>query len=553
MRLLSRIIAVIAASGVWLFIPGTGIARNAAYPVWPSFLSTGCSGIPGPGVSVTVSCGTGGFLLTQFNSGYACNEIDIFVNSLTGGPFRAVGTVNSGSVSNAVDINDAGNWYLQFPFPLVGNLITVQITAQGSGGSMDMGLVSVPCNVPTDTPTVNPSSTATNTPVPVTGTPTPVPSFTPLPSGHSTFTRTPTPGPGTSTATPTNTATPGPAYFNCGVTYPLLNCGQIGGTNTTGSHGDLWTLGTAGGPSCFPGGHADPGSGFYRSNFTTTGILAVCFQSVIPTLSGTVQIQFKATRVIGSENFNFSQGGFSTTIDTGSCPVTGSTWCSATVGTVTSGVSSTFSIQVVSGTSGNDDGVSLSINNIFVSSSANTPTPAPTDSPTSTFTATITPTPLPGTPTNTPVPIPGAMSTNIPTATECPGGCAVTALTAIPGMATITTVDTSPFSQLQHLSLSRNGCTAFGYVQIPYPVIHGTPALGTTNPLSVTWTLPITHDWDNTNPYSNTAIEPCAMNEIPTSLWDFTYWFSVFAIATVFIMWLIGFVGRLSGEETING
>jgi hypothetical protein len=43
------------------------------------------------------------------------------------------------------------------------------------------------------------------------------------------------------------------------------------------------------------------------------------------------------------------------------------------------------------------------------------------------------------------------------------------------------------------------------------------------------------------------------LNEIPSTVWDFTYWFSVFAIAVVFIMWLIGFVGRLSGEETING
>jgi hypothetical protein len=43
------------------------------------------------------------------------------------------------------------------------------------------------------------------------------------------------------------------------------------------------------------------------------------------------------------------------------------------------------------------------------------------------------------------------------------------------------------------------------------------------------------------------------MDEIPTFVWDFTYWLSVFGAAVVWIMWMIGLVGRLSGDETING
>jgi hypothetical protein len=232
-------------------------------------------------------------------------------------------------------------------------------------------------------------------------------------------------------------------------------------------------------------------------------------------------------------------------MDVSSCSPVGSLNCHTDMGPVTAGVPVLFGVAKQGAPTGI---VELSLVQVWVGSSSSTPGPSPTS------TVTVTPTPGPsGTPTLTPVPIPGAMSTGIPTSTECPGGCAVKAVTAIPGMATVVTVDTSPFSQLQHLSLARNGCTAFGYVQVPYPVIHGTPVLGSTTPLSVTWTLPVTHDWDNTEPFSNTAIEPCAMSEIPTSLWDFTYWLSVFACSVVFIMWLIGLVGRLSGEETING
>ena len=570
MRKVTRFLAVIAiALAPVIGVQTVDAASSSApsrYPVWPSFLSTGCSGIPGAGVSVTVSCGQGGYLLTQFNSGYQCNEIDIFVNSLTNGPFKAVGTVNSGSVSNTLQINDAGNWYMQFPFVLVNNLITLQITAENSGGVMDMGIVSVPCNVPTDTPTVNPSftptntRTPTNTPVGSTYTITPIPTFTPLPSGHNTFTPTATPIPATGTATPTNTPTPGPSYRDCGdASYPLLNCDFIGGT-FNGAPPTHWAVWSGGGfiLGCWSPGDAGT---TYPNMFSNFGGFPYgnCNQTVIPTVSGTLYLVFQETP--GYFPSQGSPGGVtigaynvpSARFTNSSCAVGSGAFCTVAVGTVTSGVSTSFLLQSYDGANSNWAD-SLYIKTTFVSSTSATFTP--TNSPTTTSTLTPAPgtsTPTP-TPTQTPVSIPGAMSTNIPTATECPGGCAVAQLTQIPGLSTRVTVDTSPFSALSHLSLARSSCAPFGFAQIPYPHIIGTPAYGSTTPLSYTWTVDMTSTWNDTNIYSNTAIQPCAMtHEIPTLVWDFTYWLSVVILAVGWFLWLIGFVGRLSGEETING
>jgi hypothetical protein len=278
----------------------------------------------------------------------------------------------------------------------------------------------------------------------------------------------------------------------------------------------------------------------------------VCDQVVTAGATGNIFVRYQATSI--TNNFTWQLCGTGCfNVDTSSCHAGSGNWCVQNLGAVTNGASSTFSVGLNRGSSTPDSQMYFVFDNFWVGSSGNTPTPVPSATPT------ITNTPAPGTPTNTvtvtqtPVPIPGAMSTNIPTATECPGGCAVAALTQIPGLSTRVTVDTSPFSPFTSLSLARSSCAAFGYAQIPYPVIHGTPALGSTTPLSVTWTLPVTHDWDNTQPFSNTAIEPCAMSEIPTYIWDFTYWLSVLGCAIVFIMWLIGVIGRLSGDETING
>lgn len=285
----------------------------------------------------------------------------------------------------------------------------------------------------------------------------------------------------------------------------------------------------------------------YLYTVASTGHSGLCSQNVQAHQTGNVFIQVSwtnggvgvaAIQIVGNSLVNFN----------------GSVSSIFNLGSVTAG--NTYTINF--GESFTDGGNGhFNITNIWVGGSS-TNTPAPT------YTVTTTPTPAPGTSTNTatptltPVPIPGAMSTNIPTATECPGGCAVAKLTAVPGMATVVTVDTSPFSPLKSLTLTRSTCAAFGYAQIPMPHIIGTPAYGSTTPLSYTWTVPITGPWDNSIVngsivLTNTAIEPCAMSEIPSFVWDLTYWLSVLMLAVGWFLWLIGFVGRLSGEETING
>jgi len=258
------------------------------------------------------------------------------------------------------------------------------------------------------------------------------------------------------------------------------------------------------------------------------------------------------TNVVGGSNL--------TVVPNVGCDVGSSVYCLVNLGPTVSGTTYQFGFADDHvGTSGYD----AVLHAVFVSSTGASPTPAPT------FTVTATPTLAASTATAaaqmtltavassftpTPIPIPGTQETLIPTDTPCPGGCAVKQLTQVPGFATRVLVDTSPFSALEHLSLARSSCQPFGYVQIPVPVIHGTPALGSTTPLSFTWTAPVTHTWDDTNVFSNTALQPCAMvNEIPSFVWDLTYWLSVLMCAVGWFMWLIGFVGRLSGDETING
>ena len=243
-------------------------------------------------------------------------------------------------------------------------------------------------------------------------------------------------------------------------------------------------------------------------------------------------------------------------MDYGSCPVGGSSYCVGSPGSLVSGHSYSLELKINSG--GGINQYAAYLDRVWMQLPLTltpvVPTLVPSDTPT------ITDTPVPGTatatstPTSTPVSIPGAQETAIPTSTECPGGCIVTALTAIPGLATRVTVDTSPFDPLKNLSLSRSSCQPFGYAQIPYPVIHGTPALGSTTPLSVTWTVPNTSTWNDSTPYSNTAIQPCAMvKEIPTVTWDITYWLSVLMLAIGYFLWLLGFVGRFSGDHSIDG
>lgn len=551
MRRIIRALAVIALalSPVW-GVPSVHAASSLApakYPYWPSFYSSGCSTTTGPFGGVTLSCGTGSYAATQITSAYGgCSQINIDVNSFGSGPFITSATAPVGGIQNTITINDTGHYYMQLswvPSTTVGP-IEIQFSAPDTG-NMSLNNITVdPCPVATSTPTVNPSSTSTNTPIPVTGTSTPIPSNTPLPSGHNTFTATATPTGSPLPPTSTATATAGPSYRNCGdSTFPLLNCDALGGGGFSGgAQADFWTTSTA---VC----DNDGGSGPPYTVLTYTDIAlasqASCSQSVTPTVSGTLFLRYQATGINLSANI----------IANGTTRAPSGTLTTASFGTVTAGTPVTVSLQV-----NNTDGAHAwwYIATAFVSSSSNTPTPVNTN--TSTATATI----VPGTstrtftPTLTPVPIPGAQETAIPTDTECPGGCAVQQLTAIPGMATIVRVDTSPFDPLKNLSLTRSTCAAFGYAQIPYPHVIGTPAYGSTNPISYTWTTDITGPWDNSIVngsivVTNTALQPCAMSEIPTFVWDLTYWLSVIVMAVGWFLWLIGFVGRLSGEETING
>jgi len=709
-RTLTRLLAVclLALSPLWGV--GSAAARPAGYPVWPSFLSTGCNSVSSSAGGTTTVCGQGGFLLTQVNSGYACNRLDIGISAFSSGPFIVTGTADSGSVENTITVNDTGDYTMDFPGFLVNNLIVIQMSAPDSGSMTVAYIQTIPCPVATATATVNPSSTATNTPVPVTGTATTIPTNTPLPSGHSTFTptgtRTATPGP-TNTITPTASSTPIPVGRACGIGVVFLNCNipiaggspsyasnywaqdpaYTGGTNPcTSSTGfganaidcnnslitNQYFTATSNGYACvdityITGGVAniyfDTGGGYaLRSSVSSSGVIcssstvtngqsvgvglsgngtAFVLESVFE--SGTAPGAGTGTRNcgIGFDFFNCNMtgpngqkdgystyswahnpaytGGFqpcfdasanfgANEVDCDNSLITNQYFTSPQVGypcvTISynnggdiniyydmgSGLSLRATVSTSSVTCaatqasvGQSVGVGLSGNgtafelvNVFLSTGNGTPLPtvaSSTPTVTNTSTPTGTPTPGPTTPpatlteqakqtetavassfTPTPIPIPGAQETLIPTDTPCPGGCAVGQLTQVPGFATRVLVDTSPFSALEHLSLARSSCQPFGYVQIPVPVIHGTPALGSTTPLSFTWTAPVTHTWDDTNVFSNTALQPCAMvKEIPSFVWDFTYWLSVLMCAVGWFMWLIGFVGRLSGDETING
>jgi hypothetical protein len=490
------------------------------------------------------------------------------------GPFIATATAQSGSVNNTVTIDGTGNYYMQFPFFLQQNTIVIQFTAPQSGSMTIGGIFTTTCPVASPTPTINPSSTATNTPVPVTGTLTPIPTFTPLPSGHNTFTRTPTATVPVSTATPTNTNTPAPGTteWNCGdVTFPLLNCNVLPLSLSAYTVANHWTVisnqvsGAAGyvvnaALRGIAGGTNDQQSWHMQASAPRADIIS---DTVTAHATGELYASYHADNYYSAALNNIS---IAIQLSGGSlqylCGLdTGTDHCSGVLdlGPVTSGGNyqiSMISCNASTCTTYNTFEYLVKLDNVYVQAVGASPTWTNTPTVTGTATSGVTPGTVTSTPTPslTPIPIPGAMSTDIPTATECPGGCVVTQLTAIPGMATRVTVDTSPFSPFTSLSLARSTCAPFGYVAIPYPVVHGTPAYGSTTPLSVTWTVPITAPWDDTHPFSNTAIQPCAMlNEIPSTVWDFTYWFTVFAIAVVFIMWLIGFVGRLSGEETING
>ena len=553
MCLLSRFLAVIAIalSPVWgvQSIHAASSPAPSRLPQWPSYVSEGCS-VDGAG---TFSCAPGGTVYTQIPQLYQCAIPAMTVNTV-GGNFTA--TVQDPAGSAITNIFDAGDFQWTFGYFYLIGQVTFDINTS-SGGYINFSNLHVsPCAIPdTATPvpaTSTPNPSDTSTPVPDTATvgpshtPTAIPTFTPIPVGHNTFTPTVTrTGTITPVATGTGTATPTPP--SCPFGWGFYDCDfQLQGGYTGSWHPGVTPWSTA--PWTYGGGSQyDWGCDY--SGVPGTGIChaaSVMQENTVPQdgvfcVNATVAGTGALTGWAEVDQYT----SYAESLSSGSVNVCTPTLAGGTV----------LWLYL-----GNSDGTYTSWANIQVLFA-----PSGSTTPIGTYTSTPTATPLPGTPTetgtatDTPVSIPGAKETAIPTSTECPGGCIVTALTAIPGLSTRVTVDTSPFDPLKALSLSRSSCQPFGYAQIPYPVIHGTPAVGSTTPLSVTWTVP------NTSTYydgviggdiilTNTAVQPCAMvREIPPVTWDITYWLSVLMLAIGFILWLIGFVGRLSGDHSVNG
>ena len=568
MRRLIRVLAVIALvlSPVWGYqsVDAASSPAPSRLPQWPSYASLGCSLDP----SGIFTCGSGGTIYTQIPQLYQCAIPQITVNTVTG-TFTI--TIQDPAGSARTTVTEAGTYRFVMPFFTLIGQVEYDVNTAAGGTISVSNLVVTPCDIPnTNTPvpatsTPNPSFTPTST---VTAGPSPtftaIPSYTPIVVTHNTFTptitRTPVPG----SSTPTPSVTPFPTRYDCGdPTFPLLNCGMGDNISFGGTFGYKWY----GVPHCFNPGGATPSTEFEIFSQTLVYGTAKCEQDVVAHATGNVymQVDYSMPGGQGGNSIYFDITGSSEIVNPFSGQTSGGLGQQATInmGPVTAGNTYTWYMRTASSDGWN---ALVHITNIWVGSTGGTPLPTASPTPTATVApatqtaiaiATLTAVAADYTPT--PLPIPGAMSTNIPTSTECPGSCTVASLTQVPGMATITTVDTSPFSPLKNLSLSRTSCQPFGYVPVPMPVIIGTPAIGSTTPLSYTWTVPITGVWDDGSingviPLTNTAIQPCAMKkEIPSFVWDLTYWLSVIMLAVGWFLWLIGFVGRLSGEETING
>ena len=195
-----RLLAVIALalSPVWgvQSLHAASSPAPAHYPVYPSALYSGCA-VASNGY---ITCGGGGFVLTQVNSGYACTTLTMtFSGVVLPGSNPIVGTVtaNSGSFNANFSVDSDGTYSLSIPGYLVNNLAVIQLTAT-TGASFFFSNVGIgTCSVPdtaTPVPATNtPNPSDTSTPVPDTATvgpshtPTPIPTFTPIPVSHSTF------------------------------------------------------------------------------------------------------------------------------------------------------------------------------------------------------------------------------------------------------------------------------------------------------------------------------------------------------------------------------
>ena len=396
----------------------------------------------------------------------------------------------------------------------------------------------IPISVPptaTDTPTVNPSSTATNTVVPG-STDTPIPTSTPR---GVVATLTPS-----NTRTPVPTATQDPTLVSCGLGF--VNCTLQAATNaihgvTNGTTPFDWANGTSDvnwigghnpnlGAGC-SGGQCNAETGAWQISAATlpaAGQPCVTItwgsaqdwvggsdQHLVALLEGTSP----GIQLSGNAGWEINNSGGGELWSSGGDPHGTMTGCApdAPAGTRLEWVMA----------SGNES-APFSALSFWQTFDGGTPTPGP---------ATSTPSPTAGVPTDTPYPIPGGSITPYPTPTACAGGaCAAQDATQIPAaIDTVVGIDTSPLTPLELLSVGRTSCQSFGAIPLVEPHLYGTPIYGSSNPISITWTVPAT----------GTQFQPCADPNFSSAWWDTMWNLSILVAIVCWIGWLIHWVRGL--------
>lgn len=521
--------------------------RSSYYPNWDG---NGCRNIVPS--QIEWQCQAGAAMTTTTNQQYVYESVTLSVSTIShyapwSGSLQIIDVADSSQDCIVSVPAAAGTWECDIS-GAIGSELDIQL-ATSSPGVEIVQLAFAPLNQPTATPTDTatatgqPTATSTNTVVPG-STSTPIPTNTPRPIKTAIATDTGTPVPPTPTPT---SSTPG--EYDCGpAAYPVLNCNMVpyvwpSSQAIPPPYWDISNTGCGGGTfataSSRPPGNP---AGWYNYG----GDAAVAITYGTGGCSGTNYMA--GSQNVSAQTAGTLYGSVSGAWYTSPCStqwfasVSGSgTWVSLSsssveIGHVAAG-SSVFSLmselQISNyggcsnfyGGYGYGSGGTLSLT--FVTDSPWTPAPSPTA-------PTLTPTP--GTPTETPLPLPFDTGTAIATGTPCPGGCAVGEATSLPGaIDTVLPIDTSPLSPLEHLSVSRTACQTFGSAPILVPSIHGTPVFGSTEPLSITWSLPVT----------GTTFTPCADPAFSTTWWDLMWHLSVIVTFVAFLSWLIWYVRRL--------
>lgn len=489
--------------------------KSSYYPNWDG---NGCRNIVPS--QIEWQCQAGAAMTTTTNQQYVYESVTLSVSTIGSyapwsGSLQIIDVADSSQDCIVSIPAAAGTWECDIS-GAIGSELDIQLATSSSGVEI-VQLAFAPLNQPTATPT----DTAT-----ATGQPTDTPTATVVPGSTSTPIPTNTPRPvKTSIATVTNTPTPvAPLYRDCGdATFPLLNCSWVGGSFA--SSPVSWNNQYPGSSECAPN---DPSnSPLYPFVYNNVGGFGpACDSTVEAHASGNLYMEYQYTPIQGSLGAGaVTHGGSATFVSlngTG-CQAGTANHCIVALVSVTTGDLYDFVVFAENGGNGYGDG-SLYIDKVWVQSSAN-PTPA---------------TPLPTVPaatiTDTPLPLPFDTGTPLATGTPCPGGCAVGEATSLPGaIDTVLPIDTSPLSPLEHLSVSRTACQTFGSAPILVPSIHGTPVFGSTEPLSITWSLPVT----------GTTFTPCADPAFSTTWWDLMWHLSVIVTFVAFLSWLIWYVRRL--------